>query len=71
MAVPMNPSSALLSIFIGVATGLVAVLSNKFYWLKGYSGGDKEAPLWAGRLLFGLVSAGLILVGFRYFILGY
>jgi hypothetical protein len=67
----MNSNTALLSIFMGVATGMVAVLSNKFYWLKGYSGGDEESPLWVGRLLLGFLSIGLILVGFRYFIFGY
>ncbi len=45
----------IISIMLGVAALLAAFLSPKFYWIRGrYSSSNKEAPQWAGRLLFGL-----------------
>jgi hypothetical protein len=70
MVAPMNSNSALLSIFMGVATVMFAVLSNKFYWLKGYTGGDKEAPPTQCEGAFRICCYGLNLVGFRYLIVG-
>jgi hypothetical protein len=67
----MTGTEALVAIFADVVSVGVAIFNRKFYWRKGWLSGDKEAPHWIGRLLFGVVGVLLILVGFRFFLLGY
>jgi hypothetical protein len=39
----------------GLGSMAVAVFNRRFYWLKGWFAGDKPAPLWVGRVLFGTI----------------
>ena len=67
----MTSRTAILLIIIGCTAEMIALLNKKFYWLKGWMSGDREAPRWFGRLLFATVGALFFLVGLRYFLLGY
>ena len=67
----MTETAAVVSIIAGGASVVVAFVNRRFYWRKGWMSGDKAAPRWVGRLLFGLIGALLILVGIRFFALGY
>jgi hypothetical protein len=66
-----TPFAAAIGIVVGGWAVVVGLVSKQFYRLKGWSSGDKKAPRWAGRLLFVIVGGCLVLVGLRYFILGY
>jgi hypothetical protein len=56
---------ALISVLAGVGCLLMAVFCDKFYWARGLHGSlsDKQAPTWAGRLLFSVVGSALIIFG--------
>ena len=62
---------AIVSIVAGCVCLVVAIVSPRFYWVKGRMGTGREAPRWVGQWLFGLIGASFILVGLRYFLLGY
>ena len=64
-------TTALIAIVAGFVMELVAFLYPTFYWRKGWYTGDKEAPKWIGRLLFGGIGALFILVGFKQLVYGY
>ena len=59
----MTPFEDVCLIVAGCAMGMVAALNKHFYWRKGWFSGDKEAPRWAGRLLFGVLGAVFIVLG--------
>jgi len=67
----MNANTAAVGILAGCIAVIVGLMNKHFYWTKGWFSGDKEAPRWAGRLLFVVVGTLLILLGLRFFILGY
>lgn len=68
----MSESDALLVIIVGCIAEAIAILNKRFYWATPYSmRGDKKAPRWAGRLLFGIVGTLFLLIGIRYFLVGY
>ncbi len=67
----MSAPKAVFLIIVGCALGIVAVLNEDFYWRKGWLSGEKAAPVWVGRLLFGLAGAVCILVGITHLMLGY
>ncbi len=66
----MTRNTALFYIFVGCALEFVAILGKKFYYVTGTVYFGKPAPRWFGRLFFGLIGFGLLVVGFRYFFLG-
>jgi hypothetical protein len=67
----MTSTEAVVAIFAGAVSVGVAIFNRKFYGRKGWLSGDKEAPRWVGRLLFEILGVLLILVGFRFFLLGH
>jgi hypothetical protein len=68
----MTRNGALLSVFLGCGLELIAILGEQFYYLRGpYFALGRPAPLWFGRLLSGLIGLGFLILGFRYFFLGY
>ncbi len=67
----MSAQDAFLAIIVGCAAEAIAFWNKRFEWGGVWMTGHKEAPRWAGRLLFGIVGAFFILLGIRYFLLGY
>lgn len=59
----MKTDEALWAIVTGLAAIVLAVFNKHFYWRHSI----KEAPRWAGRLLFGIIGVLFILAGARYF----
>lgn len=69
---PMTFGGAIIEIVFGVAFLVSAVTKQRFYWRRmGASLGKEIKPRWVGRLLFGCTGTLFILVGIRYFLLGY
>jgi len=60
-----SPIEAWIAIMAGIASLAIALLNQRFYWKKGWMSGDKLAPRWVGRLLFGIFGVVAILVGVR------
>lgn len=67
----MSQSDAVLMIVIGCAAEAVAIWNKQFEWGSPGMTGHKQAPRWLGRLMFGTIGALFILLGIRYFLLGY
>jgi hypothetical protein len=59
----LPPTDAALSAIAGLAFISIAVFNRKFYWLKGWMSGDKPAPLWFGRIMFGGLGLLFFLIG--------
>ncbi len=66
---PMTRDRALIFVFLGCASELIAILGKQFYY--GRFGTGRPAPLWLGRLMFGFVGLVFLFVGFRFFFFGY
>ena len=67
----MTTASAISEVVFGCALLFIGFANQRFYWMKGLSSGNKEAPKWVGRLLFVVIGAVLVLLGMRFFLLGY
>ncbi len=61
----MSSEVGVVSFVFGCVMGVYALKGRHFYWLKGGNHGDKETPLWAGRLFVGAISALFIFAGLR------
>jgi len=59
----LPPAQAALFMIAGLLGVTVAVFNRQFYWRKGWFAGGKPAPLWFGRLLFGIIGVVFFLVG--------
>ena len=67
----MSESDAVLMIIVGCAAEAIAIWNKQFEWGSVWMTRHRKAPRWAGCLLFGIVGALFILLGMRYFMLGY
>ncbi|HZQ42523.1 MAG TPA: hypothetical protein VFA99_04695 [Acidobacteriaceae bacterium] len=61
-----NVTKTDLTILIGLVAVVIGVLGKKFYYARGLYGGSpgKQAPLWAGRLMFIIVGSIFMITGF-------
>jgi hypothetical protein len=66
-----STASAIVAIGVGCIMGMIALRAKHFYWRKGWNSGDKEAPRWVGRLLFGVIGGLFLLFGLRHILFGF
>jgi len=57
------PAEAAVLVIMGLAFLFIGMFNPKFYWLEGRSLGDREAPLWAGRAMFGFTGVLFFAIG--------
>lgn len=56
-------TKSILFLILGLGSIALAFGNGEFYWLKGWFAGEKPAPRWAGRLLFGVIGVVFLLFG--------
>lgn len=67
----LSPTEAGLIAIVGVVCLAIACFNRQFYWAKLYGGGgNRPAPRWIGRLMFGGIGLLFVVLGIRGLLVG-